>query len=1004
MSAELNYFVLLDWKSLDLNPQRLEERINAKQKEWNLRQNADQKAREALALLKSMRELLVARPSGREADLQAMVTEARDYFGRMRRQDEDKIRQFARIHIEQYITPGALNELVASCPTLTKDEIEKILGLPIREAPATSTRSGMENSVYRVIKEDLTTVAKRDLYQLLDIESTPWTELKRKKALDRAAELQQDSRKRNPTKTNPVLNAAGRLAGHCSSVFANEDSRQQYESSRRLEVMESIVRPALELFRKAGNTLLAPEAYDHLLKQALEKGAERSVAEFYIREFSAKHKIALQIPLKLSVDLLTECGFCGHYNKPSASHCSCGRPLSVSCPVCKTGNASTSVICGNCGFNIGDLPEVDRLVREGERLHARGESDAEQRIWREVLVYWKDHPMASARLQEAKTRAQEAESRRGAVEQLEKAAREHIARRHFYAAGASFAKLRNELPHHPSLSLEADVRMKLQWATERIAAARRESDPEKAVALALAVWRDVEDCEAAREIMDRNPPRPPLSLKARLLPTSVELVWVASSSPGVTGYQIVRNETRRPIHPSDGETVGIVTGLEFQDTGIPLGRTLHYAVFSQRGNTTSPLGALSDALFATTEVEELRLIAGDGSIQLRWRPPVNAREIQVFSRRGSPPRDAKEGIEIRTTGLVSALHTGLPNGEPRGYLVVSVFHDSAGRRILSKGATIAGCAEIAPQPVSDLRGNVVGGALHLTWTQPPRGAVSLVFSSSPPSWVPGTCLPAQDASGGKAILANRPGEAVLPLESKGTQYVTPLTVVGDVAVPGSPVKFSMLKGPTEPSCEKSPAGLRLKWNWPAGATTAHILLRHDRYPASPQEVGAIVHSVSRMHYDNEGGWLMRQPKAEDHFFAVYIVEGASGSPEYSAPAQLKVKLTPVREIRYEVKNKGAFFGFGANKTVEVRLLSNNGPLEFPALVLVGRNRPVTNFTSGQIIGRIKASTSPRSSLKAEFDLSDSRAPLCVRLFLADHCDAEEIRLIAPPEAQLRVFT
>lgn len=89
---------------------------------------------------------------------------------------------------------------------------------------------------------------------------------------------------------------------------------------------------------------------------------------------------------------------------------------------------------------------------------------------------------------------------------------------------------------------------------------------------------------------------PPSGLKAILENDAVQLSWVNTSHPNLSGVKIVRTTETYPTSPDDGVTVYDSTGTDIEDSTISIGTTYYYAAYSKdtSGNYSEPEQAVVD--------------------------------------------------------------------------------------------------------------------------------------------------------------------------------------------------------------------------------------------------------------------------------------------------------------------------------------------------------------------------------------------------------------------------
>ena len=362
---------------------------------------------------------------------------------------------------------------------------------------------------------------------------------------------------------------------------------------------------------------------------------------------------------------------------------------------------------------------------------------------------------------------------------------------------------------------------------------------------------------------------------------------------------------------------------------------------------------------------------------------------------GAPPRGLGDGVRVETDGTGFRDTSVRPDAE-YFYRVRAVYLTSNGHTRGSAGLVRRAGPGQRPAPVRDLSVGAGGGTGFLaSWTPPSRGRVSLRVGAGPPAWPAGTVVGGDQLSVfGHAVLEEptegRDGRARLELAlSPGANHVLPVTVVGDQAVVGEPVRVTAAPPARDLRAERFDTAVRVGWTWPDNAATAVV----SWAPEGGETVGET--RCTRRAYDADGGFEAVMGAGTVRVSVAIVV--ASGADEaMSAAASVTVPGRPVLE--YHVEAAGLL-----RRERVVSVTAEHG-CDMPEIAVVYAAGPVQPHSADQ--GRV-LTTLPSGRLAAgetvSVRLRPPRAPrpawlMCFPL----GADVRGVRLRQPPVKELRL--
>ncbi|MDI6797604.1 MAG: DUF1566 domain-containing protein, partial [Desulfatibacillaceae bacterium] len=204
---------------------------------------------------------------------------------RLRRKEEEKFAEIDQ-QIGIRMTKGFITEdeisKIAKAHVVPPDLVRKRVTGTIKkegEAAAPAAGKGLDPSLAKVIQSSLSVTGHASLYDFLGVEPNASLKLLQKKAHKKEADLLKIGRK------DAVVTASQSLAGHCVSIFKNEQSRQAYDVSlarRHLTAFDADI----DIAGMEGH--IRAEYMSTLLQSASRFGMDEDEALRYIQDYAAQ--------------------------------------------------------------------------------------------------------------------------------------------------------------------------------------------------------------------------------------------------------------------------------------------------------------------------------------------------------------------------------------------------------------------------------------------------------------------------------------------------------------------------------------------------------------------------------------------------------------------------------------------------------------------------------------------------------------------------------------------
>jgi hypothetical protein len=677
------------------------------------------------------------------------------------------------------------------------------------------------------------------------------------------------------------------------------------------------------------------------------------------------------------------------------------------CPRCGGRTEAWSRACTQCDFDLTVRPAADDKAREARRrLLIEDDREAAKRLAEEALRIWPGHPGAEEILRDVREREMSADKVFEEVEALQ-ARRCHV---------AALAKLRGAPDHPRREELRAPSQEAVRRAEELIQEGdrpRAAGEPDEAYERYLAAKQLCED-SAADERMQKCPPKPVASAKWEVINGHALVRWDKPVCRfGTVDFQVLAKAHAPPNGIPDEGCRVVAQAVRDTTLATPLeaGVPTYFSITARRNGVPADTAAVAGPCIAAAGVEDLRALAGPGTVALSYRCPATARRVEVTR------LDAGGEVPVPGATTSSALDHDLRDGEPATYRVVVIYDDLAGGELRSEGREISATPGTSLTPLDDLEVVLRGGELVATFTPPASGSVQLFTSDTPPPFAPGESIGRADLGRlGAPLLLSAPGVARARLSAGTEAFVTPVTVrngtylVGPHRVvcslqPVTDLKVRPLAGAEE---------FRAEFTWPAGATEVLLLYKAGAPPDSMDDRKAMRYRVPRL-TPRAFADLRLPPNAPVVSVVAYALCARNGRRYHAQPAKVRVAVGQRRTVYYRVitvyenDRKGLFgaadrlFGRQRGPVQQVTILvAPDQPTRLPALGLFHHpgGRPLDRHSSRQVrvvhdpAANGDESYGPAVGLKKTFDLTDDVLEAGeFRLFPLDEDGAEGWRFI-----------
>lgn len=145
----------------------------------------------------------------------------------------------------------------------------------------------LDETVEKVIEENLAVVGHSSLYSFLDLWPSSSLEAIQKTATGKETDIRKIAHK------DALVTASGILAGHCLSIFKNDESRYAYDLSRAKSLLNTI---GSDIDLVVSNGKIDKKSYQYLVQNAIAVGTPPSQAKTHILDYCRSQNWSVDLP------------------------------------------------------------------------------------------------------------------------------------------------------------------------------------------------------------------------------------------------------------------------------------------------------------------------------------------------------------------------------------------------------------------------------------------------------------------------------------------------------------------------------------------------------------------------------------------------------------------------------------------------------------------------------------------------------------------------------------
>ena len=764
---------------------------------------------------------------------------------------------------------------------------------------------------------NLDALSFKDLYEFLSsgglsIKHSSSYEIWREAAIER-------TKKYNKNTGNS--SAGIKLCTSAKNIFKDAASKAKYDRILAYIERTEILEEAEGIFNATGEALSedAVEAFvDKLVR--LHEG-NRGTAKLVFKAYCKKNNIQIPPDNGAEPGDYRYCPFCeaNNYLSKGPKCKNCGQDLDVTCPECSKTSPSSTKACPGCGFKFEKIKQAIDNCEYAEQCIAALEFSAAERYLADAERLWPGNDTS------AQVRSQ-LKFAKDAIGPLAGSLKEALNEKRYCKAKALYDEICKSYKKYKDADIESTIDGAVGRAKAIIDKAKSSGGADALVEGASQAVEQCADYPEAKQILIDNPPEPPnnISVDDKPLTRTTSVTWDKSPSKGTIYYVVVRKTGAVPNSTHDGEPLGKVSGVSFEDKSANPGTAYYYAVFAERG------GVYSKGLVSTSAVTNLHEIAdaeaepGNKFVKLKWSPIPQAAVVKIYRSAG--------GAEEYIQSTISLAYTDSPltNGTTYRYRIV-LEYSIDGKKQESKGVPLVVEPIKFPEPIAKLRIKQEGEGIFLAeWGN--EEDAELYYSEQEPPFKYGSTI------GAKKLLEHmhpleitKRGEGWAQFSHEGEQiiYVTAIVKASAQAIFGKTVRVRKGKSVVIERVSLASEKLCIRINEYEGATQYMVLYKHDKFVEDTEDHEANCQYFTTKQLDESGCLEISPVVQKDYYLTVYAIIKDNGQTDLSIGKEYLFRNGAKTTVNYSFSKK-----MFSNKEVVIKFSSKEKKFVLPSIEIM----------------------------------------------------------------------
>ena len=497
----------------------------------------------------------------------------------------------------------------------------------------------------------------------------------------------------------------------------------------------------------------------------------------------------------------------------------------------------------------------------------------------------------------------------------------------------------------------------IQGANQHVIAAKRyveQGNISFAIASAAKAIDICDDCQDARQIMQKYPPRQIYNLKVQVENGKIKLQWDDVKQDYVT-YTIIKKIGVTPKSITDGTIVDNGLSVKFfEDESVIPATPYYYAVFAVRYNVSSPIVTTPSPSVIFLDVTNVQQEVFDGGIKVKWDSPQNVKQIEIWKKTGTiAPTKTGDGEQIDSTE--KGFYDAKANGESAYFIVCKYEYNN--KFVYSTGITVVFKPYEKVIPLEGVKISPVGSMNYkFSCNEGYIGKIKLFVANSKLPIPFNTVLKYIEfnklCKGLKPIetTTNANGELTFSLPKGGIYQVYPIVNTEQLFIVSQPHLINTIEGFVNCSYKFSNGTVSITGNLHQQAKMIIAKVNNTKFVESIEEDGERF-IFEPEDYKRDGCIELKLKSNSINYITIFIEFSNDGVTSYSVPISLnppidyREAITVLYSLEYVVSQQKPF-------KVSI-MFEADTETQLPKLLLMqGSPRPI-NKNAGKLCERLE---------------------------------------------------
>lgn len=194
--------------------------------------------------------------------------------------------------------------------------------------------------------------------------------------------------------------------------------------------------------------------------------------------------------------------------------------------------------------------------------------------------------------------------------------------------------------------------------------------------------------------------------------------------------------------------------------------------------------------------------------------------------------------------------------------------------------------------------------------------------------------------------------------------------------------------------------LSIDWDWPYGVQRVLVLYRNDKFPAKPNDSGAVKIAVEKNYGETVGQFTIHKVREENYYFCVFPVIKVGDDVNYLEGKKRLIVCKEPSEVCYNLKVKKRLLG--GIKAASIIFKTSAEEINLVPTILVAKkgNLPVFKSDGEEIYKFDYIKLSKDEFIEMEIPIDILKKNTYVKLFLEDERNSSLFRILPPEKKEL----